>query len=155
QFDSVLGVEVGPDGAGLWEAVRQVWASVFSAHASAYHGRHGEGGLPVPRMAVILQEMVDAAVSGVAFSADPVTGDRDTAVVSAVYGLGEGLVGGALDADTYRVAFREKQAASVRREIVRKEQAVCVAAGGGTRLEAVPENLQDAPALTDAEAEQI
>ena len=36
---------------------------------------------------------------------DPVSGDRDTAVLSAVYGLGEGLVSGELDADTYRVRF--------------------------------------------------
>ena len=43
--------------------------------------------------------------SGVAFSADPVSGARDTAVVSSVYGLGDGLVSGELDADSFWVSW--------------------------------------------------
>ena len=155
QFTSVLGVEVGPDGAALWEAVRQVWASAFNAHATAYRQRQGKETTAGSRMAVIVQEMVDAAVSGVAFSADPVTSNRDTAVVSAVYGLGEGLVSGELDADTYRVGFTDDSPARVQQEIARKEYAVRLAPGGGTRLEPVPESLWELPALTDEEARQI
>jgi pyruvate,water dikinase len=155
QFDSVLGVKMGPDDTALWDALRRVWASAFNAHAAAYRQRHGDQAAAGPRMAVILQEMVDAAVSGVAFSADPVCGDRDTAVVSAVYGLGEGLVSGELDADTYRVRFVDSRPAGVQREIVRKNRAVRMAPEGGTRLEPVPAPLSDQPALTDEEAQQI
>ncbi|TMQ73321.1 MAG: hypothetical protein E6K80_00460, partial [Candidatus Eisenbacteria bacterium] len=78
QFDTVLGVRA-------WEreswsqAVRQVWASAFHAWAAAYAG---SGGAPAPvRMAVVIQELVDPRASGVAFSADPVSGARDVAVV--------------------------------------------------------------------------
>jgi rifampicin phosphotransferase len=94
QFDSLLGVRA----AEVPAAVARVWASAANAHALAY----GAGLTP---MGVVIQRMVDAAVSGVAFGADPVTGERDVAVVSAVFGLGEGLVSGELDADTYRVRF--------------------------------------------------
>ena len=47
--------------------------------------------------------MVHADVSGVTFSADPVSGRRAVAVVSAVEGLGTRLVGGDADADTWEV----------------------------------------------------
>ncbi|CAN5417653.1 hypothetical protein BH24GEM3_BH24GEM3_26380 [soil metagenome] len=156
QFDSVLGVRVGEDGAALWDAVRQVWASAFSARAAIYSQQHldaqeQEG----VRMAVILQEMVDAAVSGVAFSADPVSGSREVAVVSAVYGLGEGLVGGDLNADSYRIAFTGDAPGSVQREIVWKEHAYRLLPEGGTALEGVPVPLWDLPALTDEEATRI
>ena len=47
-----------------------------------------------PAMAVLVQPMVPAEAAGVAFTADPVTGDRDAAVVNAVRGLGDRLVAG-------------------------------------------------------------
>ncbi|MBS3915055.1 MAG: phosphoenolpyruvate synthase [Bacteroidetes bacterium] len=81
----------------LQEAVLRVVDSVHSVLKSEY------GNIKTPKMAVIIQEMVNAEVSGVAFGADPVTGARDTAVISAVWGLGEGLVSGALNADVWRI----------------------------------------------------
>src|SRR5262249_27419683 len=82
--------------------VADVWRSGFGERVVAYRREHG---LPLlPRApAVLVQRMVDAAVAGVAFGADPVSGSRRIAVVSAVYGLGTALVSGDADADTYRV----------------------------------------------------
>ena len=60
-----------------------------------------------------------AEASGVAFSVDPVSGDPDTLVIGAVYGLGEGLVQGDLDADTYRVR-RSGDGAPVSRDHARE-----------------------------------
>ena len=150
QFDSVLGVRADAGGEPLWDALRQVWASAFHERAAAYQAT-GDS----VRMAVVIQEMVDPAVSGVAFSADPVTGDRDTAVVSAVYGLGEGLVSGEMDADTYRVSFAGEEARGLERSVVVKDHAVRLAPAGRTRVEPVPEPLRNAPALTDDEARRI
>ena len=144
QFDSVLGVR----GEEIWDAIRQVWASAFNPHALHYGG----GGV---RMGVVIQAMVDPAVSGVAFGADPVTGERDVAVISAVYGLGEGLVSGALDADTFRVGSDEGGTAAIERTTAHKTRAVRLAPDGGTRTESVPPELQDRPALSDAEAREI
>ncbi|HEV2131309.1 MAG TPA: PEP/pyruvate-binding domain-containing protein, partial [Longimicrobiaceae bacterium] len=156
QFDTVLGVRGGEDGSALWDAVRQVWASAFSAHAAIYSQQHlGAQEHEGVRMAVILQEMVDAAVSGVAFSADPVSGSREVSVISAVYGLGEGLVGGELNADSYRIRFTGDAPGSVQREIVWKEHAYRMLPEGGTALVAVPVHLWDLPALTDEEATRI
>ena len=112
----MLGVRVEHDLAALLDAVRRVWASAFNAHAAAYGGGGGV------RMAVVIQEMVEPRASGVAFSIDPVSGARDTALVCAVYGLGEGLVSGALDADTYRVHFGRARP-TVTATLARKTQA--------------------------------
>jgi rifampicin phosphotransferase len=148
QFDTVLGVRAAGDAAELWDAIRRVWASAFSAHAAAYRAR--QGGAP-PRMAVIIQQMVDAQAAGVAFSADPVRGTPDVAVVSAVFGLGEGLVSGELDADTYRVL----STGVVESEIATKDRALGLQPDGGSEWVPVHPNDSVQPALTDDEARRI
>ena len=82
--------------------VADVWRSGFSARILAYRRTHGLAAVP-PAPAVLIQRMVAADVAGVAFSADPSTGQRGVAVVSAAAGLGEALVSGASDADTATV----------------------------------------------------
>jgi phosphohistidine swiveling domain-containing protein len=149
QFDTVLGVPAAE--ADVWSAVRRVWASAFTPHALHYLREAGERGV---RMAVVVQRLVEPEVSGVAFSLDPVSGDRDTAVVSAVYGLGEGLVSGALDADTWRVRTRAGRA-DVSTHVAHKDRALRSTEGGGTELVEVDEALRAAPALTDAEAAHV
>ncbi|HEV2147355.1 MAG TPA: PEP/pyruvate-binding domain-containing protein [Longimicrobiaceae bacterium] len=146
QFDTVLGVPAG-DRRAVADAIRAVWASAFNAHALAYGG----GGV---RMAVVLQELVEPDVSGVGFSADPVTGSRDTVVVSAVYGLGEGLVSGELDADTFHSAAREGGEDDVRAVLAHKDRAVRPSAAG-TEIVPVEPELRDARTLSDGEVRRI
>ena len=55
------------------------------------------------KVGVIVQEMINSDISGVAFSSNPITGKRGEIVISSVFGLGEGLVSGELNADTYSV----------------------------------------------------
>ncbi|PZH18683.1 pyruvate, water dikinase [Streptomyces sp. NTH33] len=96
QFDSFLNVR-GLD--QVTARVRRCWASGFSERSLRYRAR-----LRLPPdtggVAVVLQRMVPAERSGVLFTADPATGRGDRHVISAVHGLGEGLVSGAVDADT-------------------------------------------------------
>ncbi len=82
------------------EAVLEVWQSTFSERLLEYRRtmKLEAGGAP----AVLIQRMVNATSAGVAFSADPVTGESVT-VIAAVPGLGESLVNGERDGDTYRV----------------------------------------------------
>ncbi len=98
QLESYLYVPV----AEVAERVSDVWRSGFSERVLTYRT---EAGLPaLPRApAVLIQRMVAGDCAGVAFSADPVSGRRDVAVISAVYGLGTALVSGDADADTWRV----------------------------------------------------
>ncbi len=81
------------------EKVKAIWQSVVSERVIKYRE---ENNLSLQfGIGVIVQEMISAEVAGVAFGIDPVSGNQESKVISAVYGLGEGLVSGELDADTF------------------------------------------------------
>ncbi|WP_226435472.1 phosphoenolpyruvate synthase [Rhodococcus yananensis] len=82
-------------------AVQACWASLWSPRARTY--RAVQGVADEPSIAVAVQVMVPSDASGVAFTADPRTGDRSRVVVEAARGLGEVVVGGQVEPDTYVV----------------------------------------------------
>ena len=97
--DTYLWVE-GAD--AVCDAVRDCRASLDNPEAVAYRKRMGIQGRPA--MGVTVQLMVDAAVSGVMFTCNPVTGDPSTVAVNASWGLGLAVVGGEVTPDEYRVS---------------------------------------------------
>jgi rifampicin phosphotransferase len=103
-LDTVL--DVGSEDA-LLDAVRRVLASAFGDRLRAYKQATAPDPsfrpfFAVPRLAVVVQSMVRAEVSGVAFSVDPVT-CRPGVVIEAAAGLGEALVQGRARPDRYRL----------------------------------------------------
>lgn len=90
--------------------VAEVWRSGLSGHVLAYRRERGLDSTQAP--GVVIMPMIQPRAAGVAFSADPVTGERETAVVSAVPGLGEALVSGEETGETYRVRGSEVVGAS-------------------------------------------
>ena len=103
QFDSFLKVRREDVAA----RVLAVWRSGFSERVRHYQEHHQ---LPVRAAApaVLIQRMVHAEAAGVGFGVDPVTGRPEVTVVSAVRGLGDTLVSGERNADTWRVATTGK-----------------------------------------------
>jgi rifampicin phosphotransferase len=97
QYETVLNVPA----ADVADAVRRCWASAFSDQINTY--RRGHKGARQVALAVLIQPMVEADVAGVAFSADPITGDRNTCVIDAVRGLGDRLVSGHASPDHWQV----------------------------------------------------
>ncbi len=96
QFLSVLNVSAKD----IPDACLQVWRSGANAAVNSYRESRGiDGDSSAP--AVIVQQMIDARCAGVAFSADPVSGLQDRFVISAISGLGDRLVGGEEDGETY------------------------------------------------------
>lgn len=101
QLDSFLSVP----SCDVCTRVVDVWQSAFSDRIRSYRDSRGiEEEIPVP--GVFVQKMVHADAAGVAFSVDPVNGDENIAVVAAVRGLGESLVSGECQGDTWRVGSR-------------------------------------------------
>lgn len=149
QFDSFLSVTRER----LADRIIDVWRSGFSERVLAYRRENDLEGLP-QAPAVLVQEMVDSEVSGVAFSADPVTGRRSVAVVSALHGLGTALVGGDADADTWRVNFDGRL---LERDIVAKNLAHRPApdSAEGVAEQEVAEPAASEPALTDEDAARV
>ena len=135
---------------GLAEAVAAVRASAEGPDALAYCASRGLDPAEL-RMAVLVQEMASAARAGVAFAADPATGRRDFARVSAVWGLGEGLVSEAADADTYSV----DAVGAVEADAPRKLREVVVLPDGGTAVREVPPERRDSRVLFDDEARLV
>jgi phosphohistidine swiveling domain-containing protein len=149
QFESFLFVPP----AQVPETVTAVWRSAFSERLLTYRRTHG---LPTTGRppAVLIQRMVNASRSGVAFSADPVTGQRGVAVVAASYGLGTGLVSGEQAADTYRV---DRKGHILDRLIAEKRFAHRPAPGcaAGLQRVVVPEEDACRPALADHEIRAV
>ncbi len=98
QLDSFLNVPARH----LTNRIQRVWASGFSPRMTAYRRKHNLPRATTPPV-VLIQQMVEADISGVAFGADPVSGHRGVAVISGLWGLGTALVGGEADADTWLV----------------------------------------------------
>jgi pyruvate,water dikinase len=88
---------------GVRGAVRDCWASLFSAEAIGYRARIAADG-EQPAMGVAVQAMVDAEVSGVMFTCNPVSGDPSTAAINASWGLGLAVVGGEVTPDEFRLS---------------------------------------------------
>jgi phosphohistidine swiveling domain-containing protein len=120
QYETVLDVR-GHD--ALEAALKTCWASAFNGRVAAYHSSPEA----IPEMAVLVMQMVPADVAGVAFSANPVTGNREEVVISAVRGLGERLVSGEAIPEEWVVRGREAtRRRSVENTLV-AEQALAVA----------------------------
>ncbi|MEO6987112.1 MAG: phosphoenolpyruvate synthase [Aquihabitans sp.] len=85
----------------LVKAILGCWLSLWSPRAVAY--RDAQGYLDEPSVAVVVQQMVACDRAGVLFTADPRTGHRDRIMVEAAFGLGEVVVGGQVEPDTYVV----------------------------------------------------
>jgi pyruvate,water dikinase len=85
--------------AAVFSALKRCWASLWSARALIYRVRHQIPHQTV-RMAVVVQQMVEASASGVLFTCNPLTQAHNEMVINAVFGLGDALVSGQVTPDT-------------------------------------------------------
>ncbi len=95
----------------------QCLASAFSERAYRYRLEKGLPTFPI-QIAVVVQAMIDGEVSGVLFTAHPVTGQRDHALLSACYGTGEGIVSGVCNTDEFTLDMDGRE---IHRQIVTKD----------------------------------
>jgi len=148
QQDTFLNV----DGCGeVLAAVKRCWASLWTARAIGYRARQGIGpdGLS---LAVVVQLLIPAETAGILFTADPVTGRRDQAVISAAWGLGEAVVGGLVTPDTLTV---DKASGAFLEHHLADKQVMTARVCGGTEQQPVPAELRRAPALDDETAAEL
>jgi rifampicin phosphotransferase len=143
QQDSYLNV-VGL--AAIRAHLSRCWASLFTERAVAYRLRGGFDHRQV-QMAVVVQQQLFPQVAGIAFTADPVTGNRKIVSVEASFGLGEALVAGLVNADVYQV----RDGAIAAKAIAAKQLAIHAVPGGGTRELAIEPARQEQQALTDGQ----
>jgi pyruvate,water dikinase len=129
------------------DAVRDCWASLYTPRAIAYRAARGAGG-EEPAMGVTVQAMVDAEVSGVLFTCNPVSGDPSMVAIEASWGLGLAVVGGETTPDDFLVSKVTGEV--VRRTVNAKEvEYVPDAAGRGTVRVEVPEDRRNEACLQE------
>ena len=129
----------------LLDALKACWASLWSERAIAYRQTQGiaDEGLA---MAVVVQEMCDADVSGVLFTVSPF--DPDVSVVESNWGLGESVVSGAITPDSFLMS-RETD------EIVESNIAVKREMITATGISEVLSAQQNVPSLTDTQLKEL
>lgn len=140
QFDTFLNVT------GIDDTINSIllcWASAYSERSLIYRWKH-KLDITSTKMGVILQQLIPADKSGVAFTINPTNGKKNEMLLSSVYGMGEGLVSGTIDADTIVI---NKNKSSIKKIVIgeKKQQYV------NNHYIATPEELQTSISLTAKE----
>ena len=142
-YDSFLDAT---DAESVLRRVRDVWASYFAGRAISYRQRmeipHESG-----QMAVLIMELVDADAGGVVFTRDPRDGTEQI-LISAALGLGEGVVSGGAEADSFTLDSRSFEI--TRRDVIDKQWMIVPGESGSTNRVPVPAAKRSRPALSDA-----
>ncbi len=144
-FANVIGDEE------LVERLVDCWASLYGERVIAY--RASQGLADEPAIAVVVQRLVASERAGVLFTVDPSDGARDHLVIEAAFGLGEVVVSGQVEPDTYVVAKDGPRLHSAR--IGHKTHRLDLVAGGGTAREELTDPMADSRVLSDAEVLEL
>jgi rifampicin phosphotransferase len=135
----------------LLEAVRRCWASLWSARAIAYRERQGLRH-DRPAIAVVVQMLVPAEVSGILFTANPVSGARDELLINAAVGLGEAVVGGVITPDSFTL---DRTTLSVTERLTGRQEVETVLAEHGTTESPLDPQRAARPALGDTQLARL
>ncbi|WP_307893514.1 phosphoenolpyruvate synthase [Bacillus swezeyi] len=134
----------------ILQHISRCWASLFTERAVIYRIQNGFDHRKV-QLAVVVQKMVFPQVSGILFTADPVTFNRKVLSIDASFGLGEALVSGLVSADNYKICEGE----IVEKTVSAKKNAVYSLESGGTEEREIEINQQKSQTLTDEEILQL
>ncbi|NUT49096.1 MAG: phosphoenolpyruvate synthase, partial [Saccharothrix sp.] len=134
----------------LLDRLLDCWVSLFGTRSVAY--RAEQRITDEPAIAVVVQKMVDSERSGVMFTADPSTGDRDRMLVEASFGLGEVVVSGSVEPDTYILRRNGDSLSVVDTRVGRKSHQIVRGPDGADQRVELDSEASHAQVLTEAEA---
>ena len=129
---------------GILKNVIRCWASLFTDRAVIYRIQNGFDHRKV-LLSVVIQKMVMAEASGIMFTADSITSDRKTMSIDAGLGLGEALVSGLVNPNTYKIRNGE----IVAKRIGTQKVQVQPSQGGGTKAAEIEDSRRNIQVLTD------
>jgi pyruvate,water dikinase len=134
------------------DRIRDCWGSLYSVESMSYRRKRDFKEKNVA-MAVVVQTMVDARTAGVMFTRSPLTGDRSVMTIEGSWGLGSAVVGGEVTPDRWVVGKITGEIFV--REISAKQIRHAAAAAGGIETVPVPDDLQRAACMSDAEIQSL
>ena len=147
QQDTYLNV-VGKE--AILKHISKCWASLFTERAVMYRLQNGFDHRKV-QLSVVVQKMVFPQAAGIVFTADPVTSHRKVLSIDASFGLGEALVSGLVNADSYKVRNGE----IIEKKISTKKLVMYALKDGGTYEQEIEPERQKRQALTDEQILQL
>lgn len=129
----------------LFDSVKKCWSSLFTPRAIFYRFEKKLNKQKVS-VAVVVQKMVQSEISGITFTAHPVTKDRDQMVIETGYGLGEAIVGGMITPDIYII---DKKSFTILDKNISEQSMMIVKDKKGTIEKTVPKAKQSKQKLSD------
>ncbi|HLZ57460.1 MAG TPA: phosphoenolpyruvate synthase, partial [Ktedonosporobacter sp.] len=147
QHDTYLNI-IGK--AAILKHISKCWASLFTDRAVIYRMQNGFDHRKA-HLSVVVQKMIFPQVSGILFTADPVTANRKVLSIDASFGLGEALVSGLVNADSYKV----RNGKIIDKKISTKKLAIYALKDGGTKEQEIEPERQNRQALTDEQMLQL
>lgn len=138
--------------ANVLEKVRECWASLFTPR-SIYYRHVNKIEHEKVKISVVVQKMIQSDVSGVMFSIDPVTNEKDRIVIEAVWGLGEMIVQGSVIPDKYVV--QKETFYILSKEINSQDLELIKTSSGQTKEVKVSNKIKDKPKLNEKEIVQL
>ncbi len=147
QYETILNVRHIDE---LIHSIKRCWASYFSSYVQDY-AQNNQISLADVQMGVLVQGMVLADVSGVIFSSNPVTHNRNEILINASYGLGEAIVDGSVTPDMFII---NKQSNDVMKELGLKEIQI-IPTESGNRVVDVALEQQEIFCLEDAMIQEL
>ncbi len=130
------------------KAVRGCWASLFTARAVYYRVKNNFDHMQV-LIAVVVQKMVNSDKSGITFSANPSTNNKEEIIVEACFGLGEAIVSGSVNPDSYVVDKNSMQIKS--KSISEQEWAYVKDENGKTVKKTIKDEMKKVQKLKEEE----
>jgi len=124
----------------LFENARKCWSSLFTPRAIFYR-REKKMLKTKVSVAVVVQQMIESEVSGIAFTVHPVTRDKNQMIIEAGWGLGEAIVSGQVTPDAYVIDKRDLSIMDI--NIAKQEMMIIRKVGGGIKHTAVPKTKQE------------
>jgi phosphohistidine swiveling domain-containing protein len=137
----------------LPEMVKQCWSSLWSEAACSYRESHGIAHHEV-NMAVVVQLMVESDISGITFTANPISGNTDEILTEASWGMGAAIVDGRVSPDQY-IFSRERNLITSKRIADKKFMVPATLQESGSRLMAVPAPLRRKETLSQSQVNTL
>lgn len=136
----------------LIQYIKSCWASLWSARAVAYRHKNTFDHQKV-LISVVIQKMINAEVSGIIFTNNPLTMNEKEMLITSSYGLGELVVSGQVTPDSFII--NKSNMNVIKRELGSKEKELVMGTHDRTMLLDLPENKQNSYSLTDKQLREL
>ncbi len=134
------------------KAVRACWASLFTSRAIYYRTKNNFDHSKV-LICAIIQKMVNSDQAGIMFTINPATNEESEIVIESVYGLGEMIVGGEVNPNTYIVDKNTKKITKI--EVKKQDTGMFRTEDGKNEKRKIPLSLQEKQITNDVQVKEL